>query len=105
MFVGQLKEELDVGNTFCLKPIELPYFHVVVQHVSPVVEVEYPFNGGSTVIKAPEWVVLPTHPNPAPDMFVGTPRIISRDFCHLVFTLGASSCNGFRKPERRITKA
>ena len=73
---GQLKKELAVGGTFTLKPTERPYFHAVFQHVRSIVDLEYPFQGDWTVIKYPNWVTLPTDPNPKPDMFVGTLRFL-----------------------------
>ena len=40
---AQLRKELQAASTFALKVVELPYFHVVVQHVGSIVNLEYPF--------------------------------------------------------------
>ena len=54
------------------RPVELPYFHAVLQHIRSIVDLEYPFKDDWAVIKPPDWILMPTEPNPTQDMFVGT---------------------------------
>ena len=65
-----------MGGTFTLKPEEFPYFHAVLKHVRAIVDLEYPFQGDWTVIKYPNWVTLPTEPNPKLDTVVGPLRFL-----------------------------
>ena len=69
---AHLRKELAVGR----KTHELPYFHVVVQHARSIVDLECPFKGDWTVIKPPDWVVMPSDPSPQPKMFAGTQRVV-----------------------------